>query len=101
MATPAFQLGDVGITLRATIRDPDGDLIDLTGVAVVTYYFFKPASKTTVSRTGEVADGKTKYVTVAGDLDEPGTWKLQVGLEYAGGTVLRTKSAKFKVRKNL
>jgi hypothetical protein len=45
-------------------------------------------------------DGKMKYTSVEGDLNEIGTWRIQAKVEIGGG-VFRSKVDTFKVYENL
>lgn len=59
---------------------------DITGATDVTIEVLKP-SGTTDSWTAEVFDSQyVKYVTVEGDLDEVGIYKLQIELTLSGWT---------------
>ena len=89
MANP--HVGDVGTKFITTIVDQDGDVIDLSGAITKELLFKKPKSKGTLVKTavfplnGDGTDGKIQYISVVGDLDTSGDWKIQGYAETPDG----------------
>jgi len=87
VATEEVHVGDIGTRFQVTILDGPS-LVDLTG-ATVTDIIFKKPDGTTVTKgatvIGSPLDGVIEYVTVSGDIDAAGQWRLQVHLALPGG----------------
>jgi hypothetical protein len=99
-----IQLNSVGVTIRATVKDPDGNAVDLTTLASAQLVFLAKsgARKTRAAAVdGAATLGAVRYVTQAGDLDEAGRWKVQAKLTFIDGSVLYTLPGKFKVKDNI
>lgn len=79
---------DVGTELRITLVD-DSTPVDVSGASSIIFVFKKP-SGTMVEKTGSLysdgTDGKVKYITESGFLDEDGEWKYQVELSIGSST---------------
>ena len=97
-----IRVGDVGTELVVAVVDEDGVAVDVSS-ATKTIYLRKPGgtvlTKTAVNDTTGV-DGLMKYVTVAGDLSDSGTWGIQ-GRVVSGSNQWSTADSTFVVRKNL
>lgn len=78
---------DFGTVFRVTIVD-NGVPISIPADAVKRIRFQKPSghviTKTAAFET-DGSDGIIKYVTVAGDVDVAGVWKIQGYVEFGGG----------------
>ena len=102
MATEVH-VGDIGTAFRATIRDENGDTIDVSVAESLSLRFQKP-DKTVLEFTPQLVGGGTngiiEYVTVAGDLDMPGSWRLQAIVGMAGD-LWHSDIRNIKVYKNL
>lgn len=97
-----IHVDDVGTNFRATIKNEDDVVVDVS-TATVTFIFRKPdgnlmSRATTFITNG--TDGLVKYTTVAGDLDQHGSWELQAFVDY-GSTEWYSDVHKFKVYNNL
>jgi hypothetical protein len=95
--------GDIGTVFELTVRDQDG-VVDLSGATVKDFYFRQPSGKTKPKVTAlfktDGTDGILTYTTVAGNLDENGTWQLQADVETSNGR-WRTNIVTFVVHANL
>jgi hypothetical protein len=93
---------DVGTKLLVTITD-DGQVVDISSALALSIFIRKPDG-TILNRTGTLetdgTDGKMYYLTVAGDLDVAGTYKLQGQVVLLTGSYY-TNTANFKVHCNL
>jgi hypothetical protein len=97
-----LQVDFVGANIEVTVTE-DEAVVDISTATVKTLIFKKPRG-TVVSKTATFStdgtDGKLKYITESGFLDQTGFWKVQAELttpDYIG----RTKEAIFTVRANL
>lgn len=94
--------GDIGTKLLVTVVD-DGVVVDIS-VATTLEIFIKKPDGTLLSRTGVLetdgTDGKMYYITVSGDTDVAGTYKIQGRVVLPGGSYY-TSTATFKVHCNL
>jgi len=93
---------DVGTKLLITVTD-DGSVVDISSASSLEIFIKKPAG-TTLNRTGVLetdgTDGKMYYITVAGDLDAAGNYKIQGRVTVTAGSFY-TSLATFKVHCNL
>ncbi len=80
---------DIGTTFTLTIKNRQGAVVDISGAIVKQLKFTKSngvvLTKTAVYVT-DGTDGKIKYVTVDGDLDTRGIWKVQGYIQLASGS---------------
>lgn len=94
--------GDIGTKLLVTITD-DGSIVDISSAISLSIYIKKPDG-TILNRTGTLetdgVDGKMYYITVAGDLDVAGNYKLQGQVVLLTGSYY-TNTVTFKVHCNL
>lgn len=83
-----IHVNDIGTRFLATIKD-SGEVVNISNASVLSMTFKKP-SDTVIYRSGTLytngSDGKVYYDTVAGDLDEPGLYKLQGRVALPSGT---------------
>ena len=94
---------DVGTVIRYTIKDQDGVVVDISAASVKDIILLSPAGKKTTktaSLTGSGTDGKMQYITIAGDLSLPGTWRRQAKVALLSGTFF-TDVATFEVAGNI
>ena len=101
MASQIHQ-NDVGTKLLVTVTD-DGSAVDISSASSLTILLKQPdrdvLEKSAILNTdGE--DGKMYYLTVLGDLDKAGTYKIQGKVVIAAGTFY-TSISTFKVHCNL
>lgn len=103
MATPEIRVDDIGTTFRVTIKNKStGEIQDISDATTLDFIFTK-ANKEIVTKDGTLvtdgSDGKVEYVTLEGDLDVAGTWRLQVYLVLPSGE-WRTNKHSFRVHRN-
>jgi hypothetical protein len=83
-----IHVNDIGTRFLATIQD-SGEVVNVSGASMLSMTFKKP-NDTVFYRSGTLytngSDGKVYYDTVAGDLDEPGLYKLQGRVALPSGT---------------
>ncbi len=97
---------DIGTEFLVTIKDcvsGTPTVLDVSSATTKELTFKSPsgvsATKSAVLFT-DGSDGKIKYTTVDGDLDEVGTWRIQAKIGIGGG-VFRSDVGSFKVYENL
>lgn len=94
--------GDIGTKLLVTITD-DGNIVDISSASSLSIFIKKP-NGTILSRAGTLetdgTDGKMYYITVVGDLDKAGVYKIQGHVTLLNGSYF-TSTANFKVHCNL
>ncbi len=70
---------DIGTLIEATIIEK-GAILNI-GTATTKQFLFKKPSGAILTKvaafSSDGTDGKLKYLTISGDLDETGTWVLQ------------------------
>lgn len=82
MAVGEIHVGAVGLIFRRTIKI-DGAVVDLSEATTKQFIFRKPdGSLLPVDAvwTNGGTDANAEYVTVAGDIDQVGEWRLQARL---------------------
>ena len=82
-------VGDVGTAFNVTIKDCATDaIIDLSPDVTTQEITFKKPDGTVVTKAAvfltDGSDGVISYVSIAGDIDLGGTWKIQGKIEGAG-----------------
>ncbi len=102
MAAQKIQVEDTGTSFRILVQEDNAD-VDISGATSMTIFLKKP-SGTTLTRSGSfVTDGTDSlmhYISVSGDIDEIGTWKLQGRVVLPQGT-FKTEFKSFKVNRNI
>ena len=94
--------GDIGVNFNITVMNYTVPL-DVSNADDIYIIFQKPDSSDltkTAALTTNGTDGKIKYTTVAGDLDQIGTWQIQARVDF-GASVFSTDIQKFKVYRNI
>ena len=103
MAAREIRKGDIGTVFEYTIYD-GSTIVDVSTTSSKLLKFFKP-DKSIVSKTASFVtdgtDGKIKYTTVSGDLDQAGPWKVQAVLTFSGGEVWSSDIDKVTIHPNL
>lgn len=82
--------GDVGTSIQLTIKNRQtGAVIDLSTLTAATFTFQRVADSSEFTRTASLytdgTDGVLEYVTVAGDFDVAGKWKVQPSYTLSSG----------------
>lgn len=76
----------IGVALEITVKE-NGVAVNISSATKIDVVLKKP-SGTVVTKTGVLigngSDGRYKYVTVSGDLNESGRWQIQAHLVLAG-----------------
>jgi hypothetical protein len=98
-----IHLNDIGTVFEVTLKDETGAVLDVSSATVKQIVFQKPdkslLTKTaTFSSTG--SDGKIRYVSQAGDLDQPKSWQIQAKVTMPSGS-WSSDIGTFTVDKNL
>lgn len=87
MAANEVHVGDVGTIFEVEILD-GATPVPLTG-ATITDIIIKKPDGTSVTWTavvyGDPLQGKIRYTTITGDIDQAGQWRLQVHIAIPGG----------------
>lgn len=100
-----IHVGQIGVVLTGTVKDEDGNAVDISGATTKQFIFGKPPNYS-IKNTRDAAyvtdgtDGKIKYTSQSGDLDEAGKWKMQ-GYVVKGASVLYTDIKYFQVYDNI
>lgn len=84
---------DIGTRLRTTLN------VDLAGYSTIEYKIEKP-SRTILTKPcvpEDIGNGIVYYDTVVDDLDEVGTYKIQVQIVFASGNQNESETQYFKV----
>jgi hypothetical protein len=94
--------GDIGVNFNITVMN-GAAVLNVSNANSISIIFQKPDSSDltkTASLVTNGTDGKIKYTTVAGDLDQIGTWQIQARVNF-GASVFSTDIQKFKVYRNI
>lgn len=97
-----IHVNDVGTTLIGTVLD-SGVAVDISSASSIQMLIKKPDQTTltkTASFNSDGTDGKMKYVTVSGDIDQAGNYKIQ-GKVVLGTATYFSSVSTFKVYCNL
>ena len=81
-----LMLGDVGTSFAHTLKDQDGNYVDVATAQSRVMTFSRPDSSSFVRNpipTGR--PGEVEYVTQPGDINQTGVWKVQTRVVLAGG----------------
>lgn len=101
-----IHVNDIGTVFLVTVKDCVSGTETTLNISTATtlQFIFSTPSGTTKTRTAvfdtDGLDGKIKYTTINGDLDEPGTWKLQARIVMGGGD-WKSDITSFRVYENL
>jgi hypothetical protein len=95
--------GDIGTKLLVTVKDC-GTVVDIS-TAIVLSIFIKKPDGVTLNRNGTLetdgTDGKMYYITIAGDLDIAGSYKIQSKIQLASGATHNSSIETFRVECNV
>jgi hypothetical protein len=101
MAANEIHLNDIGTVFTITLIDGTST-VGISTATTKTIIFGKPDG-TSVSQAGtfttDGTDGKMFYVTVDGDLDQCGWWKIQALITDSG--TWKSDIGNFEVHKNI
>ena len=90
--------GDYGAVLTGTVKQ-DGVAVDISSYTTRQFLLLKPSGELlakTATFVGTGTDGQLKYTIAAADLDESGTWSIQVKLTKATA-ILTSRPVRFEV----
>ena len=97
-----IHVGDIGTTLIVTILE-DGSVVDISSASSLQIIIKKPDA-TTLTKTGvfttDGTDGKMQYVSIAGDFDQSGNYRIQGKVNLTSGNYSSSVGS-FKVHCNL
>ena len=96
------QQGAVGTTLQLELLD-DGAVVDVSSATTKEIILEKPDGSTVTKTAAFVTDGtdgKIKYTTIAGDLDQVGRWRIQGRIISSSGN-WPSEAGTFRVKANL
>jgi|SRR6056300_308722 hypothetical protein len=97
-----IHVGDVGTQLIMTVKD-DGVVVDISSASSLSVIIKKPDG-VNYTKTGTLlndgTDGKMYYISVNGDFNAAGNYKIQGIVTLSGGTFY-TSISTFKVFCNL
>lgn len=84
----AIYVNQTGLRFERTLRDPNGGPpINLSSYTTLEFLFIDPDGDCFTRDAAFVTngnDGKLEYITVPGDLSEPGTWRIQPHVAKTG-----------------
>lgn len=102
-----IHLNDIGTVFRATVKDKACDgtssVLDVGAATTLNMIFKSPSGVVSTKNavfTTDGSDGQIQYITVDGDLNEVGQWKLQVYIVLPSGS-WRSDVGTFYVHENL
>ncbi len=84
--------GDIGTILQTTVKE-DNASVDVSGATSVKFSAHPPGGTVksfTAAFTNTGTDGKVRYTTVSGDINVPGTWRIQVLITFSATKILRS-----------
>ena len=94
--------GDIGVNFNITVMNGSVPL-DVSNADNIYIILQKPDGSDltkTASVVTDGTDGNIKYTTIAGDLDQIGTWQIQAKVDFTV-SVFSTDIQKFKVYRNI
>lgn len=94
---------DIGTKFLITMKDQDGDVLDISQATSKKIYFQKPDG-TTLNKDASFEtngdDGLIYYTSVENDLTPEGTWQIQAMVVLPDGT-WRSTIRSFQVHENI
>lgn len=94
--------GDIGVNFNITVMNGSVPL-DVSNADNIYIILQKPDGSDltkTASLVTDGTDGNIRYTTIAGDLDQIGTWQIQAKVDFTI-SVFSTDIQKFKVYRNI
>lgn len=103
MAINEIHVNDVGTIFILTIYDENSSIVDISTAATLQISFKKPDG-TVLDKVASLytngTDGKLKYQTIAGDIDQVGPWQIQSWIDL-DSVKFYSDISKFTVYRNL
>lgn len=99
-----IHVGDIGTSFRATVKDEEDEIVNLSTANTLLMWFRKPdgsVAEFTASLYTDGTDGVIEYITEENDLDQPGRWKSQGVVGFPDGSLIHSDIHTFKVYDNL
>ena len=78
---------DIGTKFRATIKDQNGKIVDVSDATTLELIFKAPSGKVKTfdaEKVNDGVDGEIEYATKAGDINEAGDWQWQARVVIGG-----------------
>lgn len=97
-----IHIGDIGTVFEITITDCTA-AVDISTATDMSVVFRKPDGTVVENEASFLTDGedgKLIYTTIAGDIDQKGTWKIQAKVVMPSGS-WSSNIDSFKVYENL
>ena len=102
MAVDEIHKNDIGTTLKTTVKNGSSG-VDISPATTKNIILGKP-DKTLLTKAGSFTtdgtDGQLEYVTISGDLDQIGCWKIQAHVVTSSGE-WKSDIGTFEVHKNI
>ncbi len=99
-----IQLNDIGTEIIITVKNKDGDIVDLSSATDFKIHCLPPDDGDIrvfeASVYSDGTDGIIHYITQEADFDIIGTWEIQV-LIYFGSSLFHSVVDKIKVLRNI
>lgn len=89
MAVGEVRIGDIGFIFNFTVKDQDGDPVDVSTATTKKIILRKPdgsAMIDDVAFTSTGSDGKVRWWVSSGELDQVGDWQFQLYLVLSVNT---------------
>ena len=103
MAKNEIHKHDANLGFRFTIKDEDGNVVNLGGGSIDI--IFKKPDNVKLTKTGDFvtngSDGLVQYATATGDLDTVGWWRSQCFVNLGASGSFYSDVIRFKVYDNL
>lgn len=97
-------LGDVGTVYRATVKDQDNVVVDVSGASTKEIIFRSPTGVLKpfdAAFTTDGIDGQIEYKTLTGNINEEGTWEWQPHVIITAGNEWYGDPKEFVVKDKL
>lgn len=106
MSLDYIQVGQKGLSFRATIKDASGTVVDISTATTKQLIFRKSNASSNTTVTAEFVtdgtDGQMEYVTSATSfLSVGGIWRVQGYVVLSAGDEFKTNIHTFRVEDNL
>ncbi len=103
MAVDEIHIHDIGTELVSTIKDGNA-IVDISGATTKQIILGKPDGTSLIKSgvfTTDGTDGKLEYITVSGDINVIGWWKIQAYIVTSTGGEFRSDIENFEVHRNI
>lgn len=103
MSSP-IRVNDFGTVLRTTIKDQDNVIVDVSSASIIQIILRTPKGEFVIkiaSNTTDGTNGQIQYTTIAGDIEEVGTWGFQARVKLSSTQNFKSSIHQFEVASNL